>query len=92
MLKVAKRALAKQLDLITSEEAERVLERELKGLRSTAEAALDVQVRERLAIYAENKRLKDELADAREYIEYLKREAYALAPKSEPERITVGDF
>ena len=92
MLKVAKRALAKHLDLVTAEEAERVLERELKGLRNTAEVALDAQVRERLALFAENKRLRDELADAKEYIEYLKREAYALAPKSEPEHITVGDF
>lgn len=92
MIGSIKRTIAKQLDLVTSEEAERVLRRELKGLRSTAKVALDAQVRERHALFAENKRLKDELADAREYIEYLKREAYALAPKSEPERITVGDF
>lgn len=66
------RAIARRLGLLTQAEALDLVRENVADFRFRMQHVSDLWVRERLVLFKENKRLRDELADAQENIEHLK--------------------
>lgn len=93
MKELIKRAIARRLGLVTQAEAMELVRNNVTDFRGRVYAITQVLTNERIAIFKENKRLKDELRDAEEYITHLRNQIIKGMKMTTPEQPTIkGDF